>query len=647
MSRISELLAEAVLFHDYRSGSFRDWSGNDNRGVPTDVRFTGNGLAFDESTSVVTVADSPELQGDEFTLVLFNSNGMTQLGDVYGRLFSRRDAATYNYEWRATVGGIIFATPAGNVSITHEMSGSKYEAINVADGETPEQFSNGLSVGLYTGPTSVSAGVAVQLLIGNVYNNTARLEGGVTAALIFPRKLTATEHALLFGHLSAMRWPSKASVVSNASIGIDPGESGLVASYSMAPNGGKVIDLSGGGNDGVIHGNPMHQRGRFGDSLRFDGQTLAGVDVTGLTIPSGNQTYEFWLKIGIPELTPTFLFDTQSGRRIIAVDRTDGQGLQIFDQNVASWKFFGVRVDDRLVHHVVVRFTGTTAELFVDGEQAGATLSVADVAVGGACIIGSRYSMDNYSTLFAGNMYSAKFYGHARTAKQIKDEYRRGLTALWHMDYGVRESVVEDLSEYIENTPFRVYPGTGLGVRVNEIDLNGMPTKVMYGSDSGEWYMPTDAMGQTPEEAAYGEWSGYVYIPDGYNFGVDLISNVPDTGAFEQTGYSLALGVNGTAQVGLYKKDPFPSYGSYIMQSSQGSFPEDEWFHFRVTRTKDGEFSIYINGELVNADNMGTNPITDNTYTESLFFGMDQRVDTSIALASINGEHALTKRVLS
>jgi len=207
---IDDLKAEGalVLAHFYASRSFHDFSGNGNDGTPTNVHFAGNrGVRFPASTSKITVSDSPELQLTEGTLVVFGEF-LSQGRD--NRLISKRDAGGTNYDmyfFTVPLRIFLYDGTAGR-SVTTDITGKKYIAINMKSGEKCEGFADGISIGLFNDTSTITSDDA-PIVIGNMYAGSKNLDSTLTAALIVNRKLTASEHAELYAELSSMRWPSR------------------------------------------------------------------------------------------------------------------------------------------------------------------------------------------------------------------------------------------------------------------------------------------------------------------------------------------------------------------------------------------------------------------------------------------------------
>ncbi len=210
MGLIQTLIDEGalVLYHDYRAGHMLDLSGNGNDGVPTDVVWQGEGVGFPLGTSVITVADSPELQFTDGSLVIL----VNQLrhGNGTERILSKRDAggANYSVRFNGTNLDLYDGTSGKWFNATAYRDSARYVSINMGDGVIGEVFMDGLSVG----NLNVASAIAVNdapLLIGNYYLGGSPTGSIVQAALIINRVLTATEHALLYSELVNLTWPTK------------------------------------------------------------------------------------------------------------------------------------------------------------------------------------------------------------------------------------------------------------------------------------------------------------------------------------------------------------------------------------------------------------------------------------------------------
>jgi hypothetical protein len=196
-----------VLYHDYRLREARDLSDNGNHGALTDVQWTGRGARFPQSTSKITVADSPELQLVQGALAVFGdlTDGVT----ADDRIISKRDSGGTNYEVRLdSIPRIEFYDGSSVVNLSVSVSGKKYSGINFVQSGIPQGFIEANSVGSFDGSATISVNDA-DLIIGNAFSNAQPMQGALQAALIFNRPLTETEHARLYCELAAKKFPTK------------------------------------------------------------------------------------------------------------------------------------------------------------------------------------------------------------------------------------------------------------------------------------------------------------------------------------------------------------------------------------------------------------------------------------------------------
>ena len=201
MSKEAEaLLEEAVLYHHYGDGSFADKSGNGNDGTPTDVYLTNSGIKTSSVSGSVVVNDSPEIQLTEGCIIIladFTSQTPTEV------LLAKRDSGGTNYQLQVTTDTIQFFD---GTSIRSRSSvnivGKKYLGLNFGNASVGEVFLDADEGLLLNGSSTVAVDDA-PLTIGN-YGALNNVKSNIKSALVFPRKLTATEHAILYGYLSSL-----------------------------------------------------------------------------------------------------------------------------------------------------------------------------------------------------------------------------------------------------------------------------------------------------------------------------------------------------------------------------------------------------------------------------------------------------------
>jgi len=190
--------SELRMYHDYRSGSFRDWSGNNNDGTPTSIDWGGGGVRFPATTSKITVSDNTGLrltQGAAIILMDVVSQTTTE------QLISKRDFGGTNYDFYMQADGLrVYDGAAVSSKNGLTLRGHKGLAVSFNNGAVPQFYVDGLYVGDGDSANTITADNA-DLLIGNFALNNNNVESVVKAALVVNRVLTAAEHAQLFGEL--------------------------------------------------------------------------------------------------------------------------------------------------------------------------------------------------------------------------------------------------------------------------------------------------------------------------------------------------------------------------------------------------------------------------------------------------------------
>lgn len=210
-SIIDSLKAEGVLvlYHDYRTGHCNDLSGNGNDGTPAATTWASNGIQF-TAAGEVTVADAAELQLTEGTLVVLLDGLHTHTGDGQVLIAKRDVGGTNYYFYIANTPAIRLYDGANHRNINTDLTSKKCFAINLKNGETPEGFVDGLSIGNFSGAVAISVDNA-PITIGNLYTDNNPMNTPMQAALIINRKLTATEHSQLYAELTSLTFPRKSA----------------------------------------------------------------------------------------------------------------------------------------------------------------------------------------------------------------------------------------------------------------------------------------------------------------------------------------------------------------------------------------------------------------------------------------------------
>jgi hypothetical protein len=200
---LQRLKTEGVLslYHDYRTGTVRDWSGNGRDGINVSgVSFTKNGLQFNSTAGVVEVADDATLQLLTGCLVARLSVGQGGFSSVASKYLS----PNYQFYWLCSTSSLFFnhaIAPMPGLANTNKYATT--HAINFSSGSIPVGYINGNLLGNYSGVWNSSV-VATNLKIGNFETLNAQVAQRFEYFLWFSRQLTAAEHSELYYQLQRL-----------------------------------------------------------------------------------------------------------------------------------------------------------------------------------------------------------------------------------------------------------------------------------------------------------------------------------------------------------------------------------------------------------------------------------------------------------
>jgi len=172
----------------------------------------------------------------------------------------------------------------------------------------------------------------------------------------------------------------------------------------------------------VNNTNTMSVSGKINTALEFNGVDDA-IDITGLTSTSKSYTFAFWIKTTNSPSSAEYLFDTQSGRFVIAWRGYAGSGNIEFLDAPGTWKDTGIArsdVNDGKWHHIALVFdnSDSTCTPYLDG-TAYSKVSYTGKDIGGLTAIGSYYNTTSGS-FFEGSLDDFRFYDIALTSQQIQ-----------------------------------------------------------------------------------------------------------------------------------------------------------------------------------------------------------------------------------
>jgi len=632
-----------VLYHDYRSGSYRDWSGNGNDGVPTATSLTRAGADFHSQSQLITVPydTSVDLGNyDAMTTVylladtfgnLANSSKRfhEQLGGIFAYIENNEQAVAFGVDGIAASLGAIGASIAP----------AKCFAFDWADGAAPNFYTDGAIVGAMA-PALNKGSDNSDVVIGNRAAAGRVLGQTVAAVLWFSKALTATEHAQVYAALEAQRWPSKVTAHTKSRVTIDPAESGLVLGLDMRPVGGTVYDQSSYGNDGAGV-NVIPKNTILGNGLTFNGASsyIDLGDPVSLRF-TGAFTLAAWVKTP-SKAVRIFSKDDGSDRAyLMRIDTTSGEPeLTIFRSGGAFTIEADTAIDDDKWHNVVGVNDGTDLKIYVDG-----TLAGTNAGNGGAVdpdtvnLEIGRYEFGAGSEFFNGEMLDVKTFNVAKDQAWVTAEYQKGAqTVTYKTDWAARETTAAVAApNYVGNTPWEVITGTH---SIDTDTIEGVPVKVLKCVTGGVVAIPSSLFRVGDKGAARGTFRFWAYWASGTAPYFEIIGNqATGPGASGFDGYTIRLLTDGSIQMRRFTNGS----GSSKFATATGYAAVDTWHKIGVTVGDGGVFTGFLNGAIISVSGgSGTNPFTDATHAESKFFVVDLDAGDMIALGDVNGNYAI------
>ena len=171
---------------------------------------------------------------------------------------------------------------------------------------------------------------------------------------------------------------------------------------------------------------------------------------------------------------------------------------------------------------------------------------------------------------------------------------------------GWNESFANETAGQLSNTGFRISTGTW------QVDSLGLSK-----------YINTIGAGIISKKntQAYGTWEfDFNKTAAGAINVIMIAKEIGSATATGQNGYLLMLTSAENVQLWITTNGVV---GAQLMSSSNSAFTASAWHTFKMTRSPTGEFSLYIDGVLLDAALGGTNPVTENTHTTSAYINID------------------------
>ena len=219
-------------------------------------------------------------------------------------------------------------------------------------------------------------------------------------------------------------------------------EVGLVAAYNFIPSNGKLIDISGNGNDGTISGALSTK-----DGMAFDGVDDY-IDCGAHPTVGDNFTWSTRIKYKAKgSNNPFFQSDESNDNYVIRTSSTNVFEFRIYGRETLS---SGYTLVDGLYYNLTVVRTDRDYDFYVNGSLVGSDTASLDIAVTGDLRIGIY---TNAFGLF--EMEDLKLYNYAFTPQQAKD-YHNSFKKLTY-----RNTFADDGADGIVKTPRGWIKGTG------------------------------------------------------------------------------------------------------------------------------------------------------------------------------------------
>lgn len=206
---------------------------------------------------------------------------------------------------------------------------------------------------------------------------------------------------------------------------------------------------------------------------------------------------------------------------------------------------------------------------------------------------------------------------------KVYDSAKEYSSPLFKTTFGINQSSVSRTVDNIENSYFKVGAGS---VKVLTDRIDGGICKIINCEAASYFSISSQDMRQTLTEAAFGEWEFWFYKnQSSENVRMFFISDTDNTSP--------------TAYYVLQFFSDNKIYLSPGLGNTSSTFPIQTWHHARIKRAANGDFEVYINGNL---------EITANSLSvmQSRHMVMSGFTDNAFIYASRNGDKSFVKKVI-
>lgn len=359
----------------------------------------------------------------------------------------------------------------------------------------------------------------------------------------------------------------------------------------------------------------------MGRTARFIGLSphyMYGADITASTV-----TVQFCFKVyEYPAVNWTMLFNSMGTDRVSVNLRGTGE---LFSTVEATSYFTGVTIIPDKWYMVTTTWNATngTVQLYLDAEL------LVDAS-------GHTISTDVFrlNTLTEINMQYADILVLNRELSH--DEIKN-----WYATYARRAQFLEDFSgafvssadqggaagDPIENTAWKCADAAGRFRIVDAAIPPNQNAKALKCTTDGAAYIENQWLGLKADdpEAAYGTWEWWFKKGTDVTVARIIFMASGTTHATSLVGYRLEVTSDGTILVREC------GAGTTHAQTAAGYISQNEWNRYTITRRYDGQFTVYINGILMDVTGgSGTNPFTDDTHQVGTYFTNEMAAEDEV-----------------
>jgi hypothetical protein len=492
-----------VLYQDYRSGSFMDLSAQPHSCTPSEyTTWNSNGLSC--SLGVMVVTNTARLQTTEGCMV-FLSDFTTMATDQY--LFEK---AYQNDLWASSAGTVLtFSDGVAARSCSLSVADKKCIAVNYKSGEIAEAFADGLSVGLFSGTSTITTNTN-NINIWNGGDLTKGLLANAKAVLIFNRKLSADEHARLYEELNANSWEDDLYTKSQIDVSdfVDTKDSSLLAAYGSSPVQNTLLNLKSSAYPITLKGQTKKVGWLGGMVNQTTGNWVnAGITTAILNPITQNHTVSAWVRVPVVPASTVVLM----GKGIpTGYGAALNGGIQIqpvapgfrigYQHYTTSTQVYGGTTNYPINQwlHICYSTNHTTGlvSLYINGALTASGSSVGMLVDGSMSALGFRFfgiggTLINLYDVAQVEMNFFQVHNQAKDAAWVLSQYNRGLTAFARLGYGAQESIANDTSGALSNTQFQIASGTW---RITDEVIESKHCKVITCVADGIVYLSTSVL---------------------------------------------------------------------------------------------------------------------------------------------------------